>query len=256
MSKDIHPTAVIEKGARLSAGCVVHAHAVITGHVDLDTGVVVHAGAVLGGDPQDLNFNPGAASRVRIGAGTVLREHVTVNRSTKAGGETVVGANCFLMACSHVAHDCVLGDGVVLANNAMLAGHVQVGAQTFVGGGAGIHQFCRVGESAMIAGLARITLDVPPFAMAAERDEIIGLNLVGLKRRGFSGETVAELKESFREIYFDGGNVRLRAQELLARGVKSAEVRRFLEFFTGGRRGFARARGLWTTEQAPAEGPA
>lgn len=256
MSKDIHPTAVIEKGARLGAGCIVHAHAVITRHVELGEGAVVHAGAVLGDDPQDLNFDPAAFSQVRIGAGTVLREHVTVNRSTRAGGETVIGAGCFLMACSHVAHDCAVGDSVVLANNAMLAGHVQVGAWTFVGGGAGIHQYCRVGESVMIAGLARITFDIPPFVMVAERDEIIGLNLVGLKRRGFSQETVAELKECFREIYFDGGNVRLRAQELLSGGVKSAEARQFLDFFMGGRRGFARARGLWTTEQMPAEGPA
>ena len=103
-----------------------------------------------------------------------------------------------------------------------------VGAFTFVGGGAAFHQFTRVGESAMVGGLARITLDIPPFVMAAERDEIVGLNLVGLKRRGFSREVVAELKECFREVFFDGGNVRHRAQEMLARGVRSAEARRFL----------------------------
>ena len=256
MELSIHPTAVVEEGARLGAGCRVDAHAVITRYAELGDGVVVHAGAVIGDDPQDLKFDPATSSRVRIGARTVVREHVTVNRSTMAGGETVVGPDCFIMACSHVAHDCWVGERAVLANNVMLAGHVQVGPHTFIGGGAGIHQYCRVGGSGMISGLARLRLDLPPFVIAAERDEIVGLNLIGLKRREFTPESVAELKECFREVYFDGGNVRLRAQELLAAGVKTAEVRRFLEFFAGGRRGIARARGIWTTDQAPAVGPA
>jgi UDP-N-acetylglucosamine acyltransferase len=245
----IHPTAIIEDGARLGEGCVVHAHAIVTRHAWLEAGVVVHPGAVIGGDPQDLKFDPAVSSGVHIGAGTVLRENVTVNRSTVANGHTVVGADCFLMACAHVAHDCVVGDHVVLANNVLLAGFVSMGPFAVVGGGAGLHQFTRVGESAMVGGLARISLDIPPFVMAAERDEVIGLNLIGLKRRGLTREAVAELKECFREVYFDGGNVRHRAQELLTRGVRSAEARNFLEFFAGGRRGIARARRVWSTEQ-------
>ncbi|MDD2764299.1 MAG: acyl-ACP--UDP-N-acetylglucosamine O-acyltransferase [Opitutaceae bacterium] len=246
---NIHPTAIIEDGAQIGADCAVHAHAIITRHARLEDGVVVHPGAVIGGDPQDLKFDPATASRVRVGAGTVLRENVTVNRSTTEDGETVIGRNCYLMAGAHVAHDCVVGDQVVLANNVLLAGHVSVGAYAFVGGGAALHQFSRIGDYAMIGGLARITLDIPPFVMAAERDEIVGLNLVGLKRRKLAPEIVAELKECFREVYFDGGNVRLRAQEVLTRGVRSAEARSFLEFFAGGRRGIARARRVWSTEQ-------
>ena len=238
----LHPTAIVEDGAQLGADCVVHAHAVVTRYARLGDGVIVHPGAVVGGDPQDLRFDPATSSHVRVGARTVLREHVTLNRSTVAGGETVVGADGFLMAGAHVGHDCAVGDHVVLANNVLLAGHVSVGAFAFVGGGAALHQFTRVGESAMVGGLARITLDIPPFVMAAERDEIAGLNLLGLKRRGFSREAVAELKECFREVYFGGGNVRHCAQDILARGVQSAEARRFLEFFAGGRRGNARAR--------------
>jgi UDP-N-acetylglucosamine acyltransferase len=244
-----HPTAIIEDGARLGADCVVHAHACVTRHARLGDGVVVHPGAVIGGDPQDLHFDPATESFVEIGAGTVLRENVTVNRSTVAGGRTAIGTRCFLMACAHVGHDCAVGDNVVLANNVLLAGFVSLESFTFVGGGAAFHQFTRVGESAMVGGLARITLDIPPFVMAAERDEVVGLNLVGLKRREFPREVVAELKDCFREVYFDGGNVRQRAKELLARGVKSAEVRAFLEFFGGGRRGIARARRVWSTEQ-------
>ena len=163
---------------------MVHAHAIVTRYARLDAGVVVHPGAVIGGDPQDLRFDPATSSTARIGPRTILRENVTVNRSTVAGGETLVGADCFLMTGAHVAHDCVVGDKVVLANNVMLAGHVRIGAFAFVGGGAGFHQFTRVGESAMVGGLARISLDIPPYVMAAERDEVVGLNLVGLKRRG------------------------------------------------------------------------
>jgi UDP-N-acetylglucosamine acyltransferase len=244
----IHPTAIVEAGAELGQDCVVHAHAVLTRHARVGAGAVIHPGVVVGGDPQDLRFDPAIVSVARIGPRTVLRENVTVNRSTTAGGETVVGAECFLMAGAHVAHDCVVGDKVVLANNVMLAGHVRIGAFTFVGGGAGFHQFTRVGESAMVGGLARISLDIPPYVMAAERDEIVGLNLVGLKRRGVSSDVVAELKDCFREVFFDGGNVRHRAQQVLARGVRSPEVKGFLEFFAGGRRGIARSRRVWSTE--------
>lgn len=251
MSTRIHPTAIVEEGAEVGADCVIYAHACVTRYARLGPGVVVHPCAVIGGDPQDLKFDSATESFARIGAGTVLRENVTVNRSTLAGGSTVVGGKCYLMAGAHVGHDCTVGDEVVFANNVLLAGFVSVGTFVFAGGGAAFHQFTRVGESAMVGGLSRITLDIPPFVMAAERDEIIGLNLVGLKRRGFPREVMAELKECFREVYFDGGNVRHRAQEMLARGVGSAPARSFLEFFAGGRRGIARARRVWTTEGEP-----
>ena len=240
----IHPAAIVEAGAVIGDDCIVHAHAVVTRYARLGAGVVVHPGAVVGGDPQDLKFDPATDSFARIGARTVLRENVTVNRSTHPGGETVVGADCFVMACAHVAHDCLIGDHVVLANNALLAGHVQLGDFAFVGGGAAFHQFTRVGESAMIGGLARITLDIPPFVMAAERDDIVGLNLVGLKRRSASRDVVSELKACYREVYSDGGNVRVHALEMLRRGVQSREARSFLDFFSGGQRGVARARRL------------
>ncbi len=237
----VHPTAIIGEGAQLGAGCIIHAHAIVTRHCVLGDGVVVHPFAVVGGDPQYLKFDPATATGVRVGAGTVIREHVTINRSIHAGQSTTVGARCCLMAGSHVGHDCVLGDDVVLANNVMLAGHVGVGAHAFIGGGAGIHQFCRIGEGAMVAGLARITKDVAPFLMAAERDEAPGFNLVGLKRRGFSRAAIMEIKTGCARV-FAGGDPRPLAASLLP-GVQSAEARRFLEFFAGGRRGFARPSG-------------
>lgn len=235
----IHPAAIIEDGVQLGAGCVIHAHAVIRKHAVLGDGVVVHPGAVIGGDPQYLKFDPATVSGVRIGAGTVIREHVTINRSIHAGKDTIVGARCFFMANSHAGHDCILADDVVLANNVMLAGHVEVGSFTFVGGGAGVHQFVRIGEGVMVGGLTRLTKDVAPFLMVAERDEVPGFNVVGLKRRGFSREAIRELKECFRDV-FAAGDPRKLAAARLAGGVAGAEARRFLEFFVAGKRGFAR----------------
>jgi UDP-N-acetylglucosamine acyltransferase len=235
----IHPAAIIEEGVQLGAGCTVHPYAIIKRHSMLGEGVVVHAFAVIGGDPQYLKFDPATVSGVRIGAGTVVREHVTVNRSIQADQATRVGARCCLMANAHVGHDSVVADDVVLANNVMLAGHVEVGDFTFIGGGAGIHQFCRLGESVMVGGLARITQDVAPFLMVVERDEIPGFNLVGLKRRKFSREAIREIKDCYARV-FAGGDPRDSAAALLAAGVQSAEARRFLEFFSAGRRGFAR----------------
>ncbi|NJD33091.1 MAG: acyl-ACP--UDP-N-acetylglucosamine O-acyltransferase [Gammaproteobacteria bacterium] len=237
----IHPTAIIEEGARVGAGCVIHAHAIVTRHAVLGDGVVVHPFAVVGGDPQDLRFDPSTRSGVRVGDGTVVREHVTIHRATKADGWTEVGAGCFLMVSSHVAHDCRLADKVILANAVLLAGHVHVGAGAFVGGGALVHQFARIGEGTMIGGGAHVARDVPPFTLMTRRDELIGLNVVGLRRRGLPAATFAELKRAFRAVNVPVGNVReLAADALSTGGYQSAEVRRFLEFFAGGKRGFAR----------------
>jgi UDP-N-acetylglucosamine acyltransferase len=247
----IHPTAIVEDGAILGADCIIHAHAHVTRYCVLGDGVVVHPFAVIGGDPQDLSFDTTLATGVVVGARTVLREHVTVNRATKAGAATELGADCFLMTASHVGHDCKIGERVIMANAVLLAGHVHVGEHAFIGGAAAVHQFVRIGESVMLGGLARITRDIPPFAMAAERDELAGLNLVGLRRRGFKAQVVAELKQAFRSVCRPIGRPRELAAAALASGAyRSAEARRFLEFFAGGRRGFLRPRGGAAEEAA------
>jgi len=242
-SISIHPSAIVEPGAELGAGCVVHAYAIVTRHVVLGPGAVVHPFAVVGGDPQDLKFDPATRSGVRIGAGTVIREHVTIHRATKPEGWTEVGEGCFLMVSSHVAHDCRLDDRVIMANAVLLAGHVQVGAGAFVGGGAAVHQFVRIGEGAMVGGAARVANDVPPFTMVTERDEVVGLNAVGLRRRGLPRSTLSELKQAFRAVNVPVGNMReLAAAELASGRYSSAEARRYLEFFAVGRRSIVRAR--------------
>ncbi len=237
----IHPSAIIEDGARLGADCEIHAHAIIRRHAVLGDRVVVHPFAVIGGDPQYLKFDPATVSEVRVGSGSVLREHVTINRSIHAGAATTLGTNCFLMAGSHIAHDCVLGDNVVLANQSLLAGHVSLGDHVFVGGAAAIHQFVRVGEGVMLGGLARISRDLAPYTLVAERDEVSGLNIVGLRRRGVSREAIRELKAAFHQVYGADGNLRAAAAAAVSGGTyASREARLFLDFFAAGKRSFAR----------------
>jgi UDP-N-acetylglucosamine acyltransferase len=240
---NVHPTAIVEDGAQLGPGCVIQAYAIVTRHCVLGDGVVVHPFAVVGGDPQDLHFDVAIRSGVRIGAGSVIREHVTIHRATKPDGWTEIGAGCFLMATSHVAHDCRLEDRVILANAALLGGHVHIGAGAFIGGGAAVHQFERVGEGVMVGGGAEISLDIPPFSMVSGRNEVSGLNVVGLRRRGLPRTTILELKRAFRAVNVPIGNLReIAAAELASGAYSSPEARRYLEFFDGGRRNFARAR--------------
>jgi UDP-N-acetylglucosamine acyltransferase len=245
----IHATAIIEDGATLGAGCVIHAHAIIKRGTVLGDGVAVHPFAVVGGDPNFLKFDPATLSGVRIGSHTVIREHVTINRSIYAGKDTTVGARGYLMANAHVGHDCTVGDDVVLATNIMLGGHVDVGSFTFFGGGAGAHQFSRIGEGVMIAGLARITQDLAPFLLVSERNEVSGLNLVGLKRRGVGRDAIAELKECYVAVFAGGDPRKLAA----ARTARTPEAKRFLEFFSAGKRGFARPGPLASTDSEGVE---
>ncbi len=242
----IGPFAIIEDGAVLGDGCRVEGGAVIkTGSV-LGERVHVHTGAVVGGLPQDYSFNPSVRTGVHIGDGTILREGVTVNRATKAETSTRVGRGCMLMAQSHVAHDCVVGDEVVLANCVLLGGHVRVGDKAFLGGSAVFHQHVRVGSMAMCGGNASISADIPPFCMVADRNRLAGFNLIGLRRRGVSRETIAELKLAFRAVFSGKGlNPVVNAGSALNNGdFRSEEARAFLNFFAvGGKRPtFARPR--------------
>lgn len=243
MTSSIHPTAIVEPGATLGEGCVIHAGAIVKACAVLGDRVIVHPYAVVGGDPQVLRFDYSTPTGAKVGSGTTIREYVTINRSTEKGLFTVVGENCLLMANSHVAHDAIVGDNVVVANGTLIAGHVHVGNHAILGGGSAYHQFSRIGEGSIIGGLSRITQDVPPFLMVAERNEVAGFNLVGLRRRGVPREAVRELKAAYQLVYFTHGNIRTLASQALASGTyKSAEAIRFLTFITEGKRGIARAR--------------
>lgn len=242
MATSIHPTAIVEPGAQLGEDCTIHPYAIVKRWAVLGDRVTVHPFAVVGGDPQDLKF-AGAPSYAQVGSDTRIRESVTINRGTAENSVTRIGQHCLLMACSHVGHESVVGDRVVIANCVLIAGHVTVGDHAILGGGAVFHQFIRVGERAMVSGGSRCSLDLPPYGLFAERDEMAGLNLVGLKRSGLPRETVRELKQAFRAVYFVAGNKRELAAAALGTGAyHSPEARNFLEFFAGGTRGFARAR--------------
>jgi UDP-N-acetylglucosamine acyltransferase len=219
LSSRFHPTAVIDPGARLGPdveigpyvvieadaevgqGCRILAHAVLKTGLRLGSRVQVHEGAVLGGTPQDLKYR-GAPSYVEVGDDSVIRELATIHRSARPEGSTRIGRGAFLMSGSHVAHDCELGDEVILANFATLAGHVSIERRAFVSGGVVIHQFSRIGELAMIGGGSKVTLDVPPyFTVDGSPARAVGVNVVGLKRAGVDVREVAALKQAYRLLY-------------------------------------------------------
>lgn len=225
----IGPYAVIEGPAKIGDGCTVQAHAIIGGHVTMGEGNVIGYGAVIGGDPQDFAFRPEIESEVRIGNRNRIREYCTVHRGTAPGSATVIGDECFLMAGSHLAHNVRLGNRVILANNALLGGHVLVDDSVFIGGGCVFHQHIRIGRLAIAQGASAFSKDIPPFTLAAERNNVVGLNVVGLKRAGFGPEQRREIKAAFNLLYRSGMNTR---QALAAAGEQSwgTEASAFLKF--------------------------
>lgn len=225
----IGPYVVIESGVVLGAGCQIAAHAQLLGNLHLGSRCRVGPGAVLGGFPQDRSFQPHFQSGVRIGADNDIREHVTIHRSASEGGLTVVGDGNFFMAGSHAGHDCVIGSHNTLANHCLLGGHVQLGDGIFMGGAVGVHQFVRVGDRVMIQGLSGISLDLPPFVMAGDTNRVYGLNMVGLRRAGFTAETRTELKKLYRIIYREQRSLS-EALELADAQDWGPEARQFLGF--------------------------
>lgn len=233
----IHPTAIIEDGVTIGSGCEIGPYAVLHRGTVLGERVKVDCHVVLGGAPQVVNLDENFESGVEIGEGTVLREGVTVSRATKPGGMTRIGKNTLLMANCHVGHDSQIGNHVIMANGAIIAGHCLVEDYAFVSATVLLHQFCRIGENAMVSGGSRISLDVPRFSLASERNHISGLNLVGLKRRGLTSEAIRDIKRLFHEIYLGSGPLAERAARLSA---ETPEGQRFLEFYQTSRRGVAR----------------
>jgi UDP-N-acetylglucosamine acyltransferase len=239
---EIGPYAIIEEGAVIGDRCRVMAGAVIMSCVELGADVTVHPHVVLGGLPQDVSFKPSVRSGVRVGAGTVLREGVTVHRAKNEGVYTAIGSNCYLMAYSHVGHDCVVGDNVIMANNALLAGHVKVGDRVFISGNSGVHQWCRVGRVAMIGGLTRVNMDVPPF-MTAVFSEVTGVNSVGMRRAGFDSAAIAAVRQVFRILY-KSGLTHGEAYERILAEVRTPEAAEMVSFCKSASRGILKARGV------------
>ena len=230
----VGPFAVIDAEVELGDHCIVGPHVYLTGVTKIGANNKFHCGAVIGDAPQDLKYKD-APTRTRIGDNNVFREGVTVHRPTKLGEETIIGANNFLMANSHVAHNCVLGNHVIIANGALLAGHVEVQDRAFVSGNCAIHQFCRVGTLAMMQGGTTISKDLPPFTVAHQMNIVCGLNVVGLRRAGYTSAERAELKQLYKFIFRTGVNFRpaiVQAKEQFT----SAPCKVFLNFVADARR--------------------
>lgn len=232
--------AVVGENVVLGDGCQIKAHAVILPGTRLGRECKVFSHAVIGEIPQDLKFG-GEETTAEIGDRTVIREFVTINRGTSQHWRTVVGSDCLLMAYVHVAHDCIVGDHVIFANAVNLAGHVTVEDWAIIGGMTGIHQFVKIGCHVMVGAHYRVSKDVPPYIIAG-RDPLVyeGLNLIGLKRRGFKSETIQAIRQAYEIIYRSGLNVSDAIRKLEAQNDPLPEVQHIIEFIKKSERGIIR----------------
>jgi UDP-N-acetylglucosamine acyltransferase len=230
-SVEVGPNVVVEEHVKIGAGTRIWANAYLTGHTEIGRDNEIHMGAVIGHEPQDLKFDRTCRSYLKIGDHNVFREYCTVHRGTEPESATIIGNECYFMAAAHVGHNCVIGNHAIIVNSVLLAGHVHVGDRAFIAGGAVIHQFIHVGRLAMISGNARVSMNIPPFTLEAERNEIHSLNLVGLRRAKISREALGELKKVFQMFYRSGMNGTQALAEASRDGAfATPEAREFIEF--------------------------
>jgi len=246
-STKIHPTAIVDASAKLAANVeigpfsiigpraiidaktTVRSHVVIEGEVAIGRGNFIGHGAIIGVPPQDVSFSPERKTKVEIGDNNIIREYCTIHRGSPDGSATKIGDKNFLMAGAHVGHNCVIGNNVVIANNCLLAGHVGVDDGAFLGGGSTFHQFMHIGRLVMVQGSSAFGKDLPPFVVAAERNCVFGLNIVGMRRAGLSASDRNEIKEAFKLIYLSGLNTS-QALEKAETVTFGAAAREFLDF--------------------------
>ncbi len=234
---EIGPFTYISGRVSIGRGTRIGSHCVIVGEVSIGEGNIIHHSVSIGQPPQDLNYK-GEPSGVIIGNNNVIREFVTIHRATGEGKMTLLGDNNFIMAYVHIAHNCRIGSGITIANAAQLAGYVEVENYAFISGVLGIHQWCRVGAYAMVGGMTRLNQDAPPYFMTVGYEpEVVGLNLVGLRRRGFSPERLEILKFAYKTIY--GSKLKLEdaLRVLEDRFPESEDIRYLVNFYRSSKRG-------------------
>jgi UDP-N-acetylglucosamine acyltransferase len=249
----VHPSAWVEPGAALGEGVEIgpfchvganvqlgdgaklHSHVVVVGHTEIGARARIFPFASIGHEPQDLKYK-GERTTLKIGADCLIREGVTMNPGTSGGeGETVIGDGCVFLAGSHVAHDCRLGAGVLLSNNVMLAGHCRVDDHAIFGGGSAAHQFARIGAHAFVGGLTGVTDDLIPFGVAiGNRAQLGGVNVVGMKRRGFSLEDVQGVRRAYKQLFADEGTLKQRVEQVAAAFPDNAAVQTIVAFLREG----------------------
>jgi UDP-N-acetylglucosamine acyltransferase len=233
----VGPFAMIGDGCVIAEGCVIASHAVLERNVHLAKNVKVGVGSVIGGDPQDLKFK-GEETTVEIGEGSVIREYATINRGTAESMKTTVGRGCFIMSYVHLAHDCHIGDGVIISNGSQLAGHVTIDEKAIISGLVGFHQFTQVGRFSFVGGMSRVAKDVPPYVKAVGNPiKLYGLNTVGLERNGFPEDVVRELKRAYRLFFKSELNVSQARQRAETELQQIPDVVEFLRFFERSERG-------------------
>jgi UDP-N-acetylglucosamine acyltransferase len=237
-SVHVGPYAVIGAGVEIGDRSTIESHAVIEGNVRIGADNVIGHGAVIGSVPQDLSFSPESKTRVEIGNGNVIREHCTIHRGSVDGSATTIGDKNFLMVGAHIGHNCEIGNNVIIANNCLLAGHVRIGDGAFLGGASVFHQNMQVGRLVMIQGASAFGKDIPPFVIAAERNYVFGLNVVGLRRAGFSAKDRDEIKSAFKLVYTSGLNISQALEKAKAMDLGNA-ASEFIDFVAN-----AKKRGL------------
>jgi UDP-N-acetylglucosamine acyltransferase len=234
---DIGAFAIVGEGCVIGDGCTVAARATLERFVHLGQNVKIGSGSILGGDPQDLKFK-GEKTTVEIGDGTTIREFTTINRGTSQSFKTTVGKNCFLMSYVHLAHDCHVGDGVIISNGTQLAGHVTIDEKAIISGLVGFHQFATIGRYSFIGGCSRVAKDVPPYVKAVGNPiKLYGLNSVGLERNGFPEDVRRELKRAYRLFFKSELNLSQARERAAAELQPFPEIQEFLAFFDRSDRG-------------------
>ncbi len=238
---EIGPFCIIGPGAVISGGVRLHSNVVIEGRTEIGEGTEIYPFASIGLQPQDLKYD-GRETGLKIGRNNVIREYATVHRASVGGdGTTEVGDNCFIMAYAHIAHDCKIGNGVIMANAATLAGHVTVGEKAVIGGLVAVHQFTRLGALTMIGGFSGIAQDIPPYMMAAgARAKLFGLNSVGLKRHGMSEDTIAELKKAYKILFREKNTLKQAVKKVQEEVPYIDEIQHLIEFINENKRGICR----------------
>jgi UDP-N-acetylglucosamine acyltransferase len=226
---EIGPFSVIGPQAVIGQKTIVQSHVVIEGQVTIGSDNFVGHGAIIGAPPQDLSFSPERKTKVEIGNDNLIREYCTIHRGSPEGSVTRIGNKNFLMGGAHVGHNCAVGNNIVIANNCLLAGHVRVDDGAFLGGGSTFHQHMHVGRLVMVQGSSAFGKDLPPFVIAAERNSVFGINVIGLKRAGFSVQDRDEIKTAFKLLYTSGLNISQALEKGAALNL-GAPAREFLDF--------------------------
>lgn len=243
----IHPTAIVDSGARIGNGVeigpysivgpavtigdgsVVQSHVVVENDVTIGAGNFIGHGTIIGAAPQDLSFSSKRKTKIEIGNENIIREHCTIHRGTAEGSATRMGNKNFLMVGAHVGHNCEIGNNVIIANNCLLGGHVRVDDGAFLGGGCVFHQHMHIGRLVIAQGGSAFGKDIPPFVIAAERNNVFGLNVIGLRRAGFSTKERDEIKAAFKLVYTSGLNISAALEKASAMKVGDA-AREFFDF--------------------------